>query len=43
MDALPVIEAQAWSRGLWGTFLPERRTRAAVPPVGLPERRRDAA
>ena len=40
---LPVIEAQAWSRGLWGTFLPERRKPGVVRPQGLPERRRDAA
>lgn len=42
-QALPVIEAQAWSRGLWGTFLPERRSRGVERPEGQPERRRDAA
>jgi len=45
-QALPVpmvmVEAEAWSRGLWGTFLPERRTQGAPRPEG-PERRRDAA
>jgi hypothetical protein len=43
MQPLPVVEAQAWSRGLWGTFLPERRKPAVARPQGLPERRRDAA
>ena len=43
MEPLPVVEAQAWSRGLWGTFLPERRKPVVGRPQGLPERRRDAA
>jgi len=43
MQPLPVVEAQAWSRGLWGVFLPDRRARRVACPEGLPERRRDAA
>jgi hypothetical protein len=43
LQPLPVVEAQAWSRGLWGTFLPERRKPGVARPQGLSERRRDAA
>lgn len=43
VQALPVVEAAAWSRGLWGTFLPERRQPSTPRPAGVPERRRDAA
>lgn len=33
-----VCSGVPWSRGLWGRFLPERRTGAPRPP-GVPERR----
>lgn len=42
VPARPIVEAAAWSRGLWGTFLPERRQPSAPPPAGVPERRRAA-
>jgi hypothetical protein len=38
-----IVETGAWSRGLWGVFLPERRRPGTLPPEGLPERRRAAA
>jgi hypothetical protein len=28
-----------WSRGLWGAFIPERRTTTATPPGGRDRRR----
>lgn len=37
-----VVATPPWSRGLWGTFLPERRQPAAARPEGQPERRRAA-
>jgi hypothetical protein len=34
----PVIELP-WSRGLWGSFMPDRRVRNEAPPLGRERRR----
>jgi len=38
--SVPTVGGTAWSRGLWGRFLPERRLAAQALPDGATDRRR---